>query len=164
MPKTYLNMMLARHLEPPLSMLTSATEVCPDSVWAKSDDTPPIWQHVLHSAYYLDKWMREASEPFSPPLFVSEAAVNLVAPAEPAVSRSELRGYLHRVGEGCFYLLENADEAVLVRAVTINGGIHTLTDQTLGQVRHVMYHLGCISAILARYTDEPLQWMTAAPS
>ncbi len=97
MPKTYLNTMLARHLEPPLSMLTSATEVCPDSVWAKSDDTPPIWQHVLHSAYYLDKWMREASEPFSPPLFVSEAAVNLVAPAEPAVSRSELRGYLHRV-------------------------------------------------------------------
>jgi uncharacterized damage-inducible protein DinB len=150
---------LRRHIEPAIRMLISAVDTCSDQVWVQADGGAPIWQHVLHATYSLQKWMRTPEARFDPPTFAAESAVNLAAPAEPAMARETLRKYLQEVGEHCLRLLESAEDDQLLQKVGINGGMYTLLDQTLGQVRHLMYHVGCISAILRRETGQPLPWI-----
>ncbi|MGI4792157.1 MAG: DinB family protein [Janthinobacterium lividum] len=156
---TTLSIVLSRQIEPAFSMLIEAVEICPDGVWAEADGNIPVWQHLLHTAYYLDKWIRKPDEPFRQPTFVAEDAVNFVAPSKPAIARSQLRQYLWEVIARCRLLLESADNTVLFREVQIHGSPHTLMDQTLGQIRHSLYHVGCISTILLRYTGVSLQWV-----
>lgn len=156
---TNLNSVLTHHIEPPLLMLISAIEQCPDDIWARSEDNPPVWQHLLHTVYYLDRWIRLPGEPFQPPSFVEVAAVAFTAASEPAVERTELFEYLQEVVERCRCLLATSDNDRLLKTAEINGGVYTLMDQILGQMRHVTFHMGCVSALLIRYTGKPLQWM-----
>jgi len=158
-PSTSLNVILLRQLETRIQMLVSTIEICPDDVWIKADGHPPVWQHVLHTAHSLHKWMRTPDQPFDPPSFIDTAAVDLVAPPEPAVDRDTLRQYIQEVYDHSRRLLETADNDTLLQEVGINGGIYTLMDQTVGQIGHVMYHAGCISIILNRYTGKPLPWI-----
>ena len=155
-----LNAILIRQFDSPIRMLLKAIDLCPDAVWTASDGHPPIWQHVLHAAYYVEKWMRTPNEPFLPPAFADFAAVDLTAPPEPALDRELLRRYLHDLADRSRHLLQTADEAQLIAEVEMNGGVQTLMDRALGQLRHVMYHVGCISTILCQHTGEPLPWIS----
>lgn len=156
---TDLNLVLMHHIEPPLLMLISAVEQCPDDVWARSEDNPPVWQHFLHTVYFLDKWIRLPGEPFQPPSFVEITAVAFTAASEPAVKRAQLFEYLQDVVERCRHLLATSDNDRLLRTAEINGGVYTLMDQILGQTRHISFHMGCVSALLIQYTGRPLQWI-----
>lgn len=155
-----LNITLARHLDLTTRMLLSAIEACPDYVWTRADGNPPIWQHVLHTAYYMQRWIRTPEQAFDPPSFADFAAVDFTAPAEPAVDKATLRAYIQELSADCQQLLRCADEDLLTRRAEINDGHFTLIDQSLGQIRHIGYHLGCISAILFRYTGQPLPYIS----
>ncbi len=156
---TDLNLVLMHHIEPPLLMLISATEQCPNDVWARSEDNPPIWQHLLHTVYYLDKWIRLPGEPFQPPSFIEITAVAFIAESEPAVNRAQLIEYLQAVVGRCRHLLATSNNNTLLKTAEINGGKYTLMDQILSQTRHITYHMGCVSSILIRYTGKPLEWI-----
>jgi hypothetical protein len=156
---TNLNTILARQLEPPIRMLLTAIEVCPEDVWVQADDGPPVWQHILHATYYLQNWVRMPTIPFQPPAFVDRGAVDFTAASEPAISRETLQSYLQDTAENCRQLLKNTDNGLLFQEVEINGGSYALLDQILGQVRHLMYHVGCVSSILRCETGSPLVWI-----
>ena len=159
MTETDLNTILARQIEPPISMLLAAIESCPADVWVRADDGPPIWQHVLHTTYYLQKWFRTSAMPFQPPAFVEMEAIDFTEASEPAISREMLQRYVQDTAEACRHLLKNADQSLLFQEVEINGGSYTLIDQVLGQMRHAMYHVGCIATILRETTGDPLAWI-----
>lgn len=154
-----LNVVLVRHIQLPIRMLSHAIDECPDVAWVKSEGHPPIWQHVLHTTYYLQKWIRTPEEPFEPPAFADFAAVDFVAPSEPALARDVLSGYTSDVKNRALSLLQGSDNLLLTREVRINDGVTTLLDQTFGQIRHISYHVGCISTLFDRYTGEPLPWI-----
>ncbi len=156
---TKLGIVLSHQIEPAFQMLMTAVEICPGDVWAKADGNIPVWQHLLHTTYYLDKWIRKPDEPFCSPTFVTEDAVNLVAPPEPAVASSQMYQYLWEVIRRCRLLLETADDATLQTEAEIHGGVHTLLDQVLSQIRHSSYHVGCVSAILFCHTGVSLKWI-----
>jgi hypothetical protein len=155
-----LNKTLIRHLNLAIRMILNAIDICPDDVWAKADGNPPIWQHVLHTAYYIQKWIRTSEQAFDPPAFADFAAVDFTAPAEPALDKATLREYVQKVAENSRRLLESADEELLTRRAEINDGEFSLIDCALGQIRHIGYHVGCISTILFRYTGEPLPYIS----
>lgn len=140
-------------------MLADAIDTCTDELWARAEGEPPIWQHVLHSTYYLHKWIRTPHMPFSPPAWIDMDAVELVETAEPPVDRSVLRAYLAIVCSQSVRLIESADDEHLTAHAEVNGEYLTLADQVMSQIRHVTYHVGCISSILRRYTGESLTWV-----
>jgi hypothetical protein len=157
-----INAVLLRQLDAPLRMLAETIEGCPDDLWVKAEGHAPVWQHVLHTVYYVQKWIRTPEMPFDPPAYADFAAVDLTAPAEPALGRDNLAAYLRDVAEASRRLIEAADLDLLLCEGEINGGIRTLMDVAIGQVGHVRYHLGCISAILARDRGEPLPYIGTA--
>jgi hypothetical protein len=140
-------------------MLAAAIEECPDDIWARADGNPPVWQHVLHAAYYLQKWMRMPDQAFTPPEFARADAVDLTAPAEPVLGKNVLRGYVADLAARSKALLAEADDGFLLREEWINDGYYSLMDRSIGQGRHLGYHAGCISAILFRYSGKPLTYI-----
>jgi hypothetical protein len=97
--------------------------------------------------------------PFQPPTFVDIGAVDFTAASEPAISREVLLRYLQNTAEDCRHLLKSADNGLLFQKVEINGGSYALIDQVLGQVRHLMSHVGCVSSIFRCETGNPLVWI-----
>jgi hypothetical protein len=162
-PVSRLTNVVERQLEPAVRMLLSAIDTCPDNLWAKADGHPPVWQHALHAACYFERWMRAPGETFTLPEFAAPDAVDLTAPAEPAVDKQAIRQYFAEVSEKRLLELRLGDGAHLLREEEFDGVITTLMDRILGQVRHVMYHVGCISEILRRHTGEPLPWQGYTP-
>ena len=50
---------LKRHFEPSFEMLAKLVEYCPESLWCEPPGKAPIWQHLYHTAYFIDFWLRE---------------------------------------------------------------------------------------------------------
>lgn len=145
---TELTALLNRQLHAPIQMLLLAIDACPDDLWTRSCKHPPIWQHVLHATYYLQKWMRPIQGSLPPPAFADMRMIDLEAPAEPAVKKDILRTYLLDVASICHSLL-------------VDGGMsaEALANKAITQSRHAMYHVGCISTLLAVYGSNPLEWI-----
>jgi hypothetical protein len=154
-----LSEILAQRMEPPMRMLLTSIDLCPDEVWAKSDGHPPVWQHLLHAANSLQKWIRAPAEPYNSPAFVDKSAIALEGPPEPAPGRDLVRAYVSDAVDHCRNLLANAGDSALDDEIGIDGRRYTLTDRALGQMIHIAYHVGCISTILDRYTGSPLPWI-----
>ena len=155
---TGLSLILSRQIEPAFSMLMTAVDTCPNDVWTRANGNAPIWQHLVHTAYYLDKWTREPGEIFQPPAFVTEGAVNFTALPNPAVAPDQIRHYLWEIICRCRSLLETTDEATLFNEIEIYGSTSTLLDRILSQIRHSGFHVGCISSIMFLYTGTGLEW------
>jgi len=56
-------------------------------------------------------------------------------------------------------MLSHLDDAALTRDTEVNGESKPLLDTAIGQIRHLMYHAGCISALLRHATGTPLRWI-----
>ena len=149
---------IRRHFQPTLAMLASCVEECPESAWEAAEGNTPIWEHVFHAAVWLDDWMRTPDQEFHPPSFFSEAALNLEPNAQPVASREQMRAYVAQVADKCRRLLSSVNDDLLLKEVEIMGGRFALADQALAQMRHVLYHAGCVSAILQRYTQRAIPW------
>ena len=149
---------LIRQLKPPIDMLEIAIETTPVDVWSNVDGDWPIWQHILHAIYFYDKWMRLPSEPFVPPAFVDVDAAALDKPGVD-LGRDFVRLYLVDVHDRVVQMLSGMSDAELRADIDVNGESKPMLDIAIGQIRHLMYHAGCISAILRRATGEPLPWV-----
>jgi hypothetical protein len=152
---------LIRQLAPPVEMLLTAIDTCPDDVWAATVDGDwPIWQHILHATYYFDMWMRTPDIPFAPPpgVDVDVDAAKLDRSGD-AGERGQLRGYLVDIHARTLDMLSALNDGDLTRDIEINGESKPLMDTTIGQIRHLMYHAGCVSTLLRRTTGTPLVWI-----
>jgi len=150
---------LIRQLDPPVRMFLTAVDTCPTDVWTASVDGDwPIWQHVLHAGYYFDMWMRTPDIPFAPPAFVDVDAAKLDTSGLP-VDRVLLRAYLVDIHTRTVDLLGRLTDDDLTCDIEINGESKPLLDTAIGQIRHLMYHAGCISSLLRRATGAPLPWI-----
>ena len=150
---------LIRQLAPPVEMLLTAIDTCPADVWSATVDGDwPIGQHILHATYYFDMWMRTPDIPFAPPTFVDIDAAKLDKSADP-IDRTLVRTYLVDIHTRTVALLAGLDDAALTRDTEVNGESKPLLDTAIGQIRHLMYHAGCISTLLRRATGTPLPWV-----
>jgi len=140
-------------------MLLAAIDTCSDDLWPASINGDwPIWQHILHVTYFYDMWMRTPEISFTPPAFVDIDAAQLDAPGDP-VDRALLRAYLVDIHARTINLLSGLDDDAITGDIEINGESKPLLDTAIGQIRHLMYHAGCISSLLRRATGAPLPWI-----
>ena len=156
--KMSLSEILIRQLEPPVKMLLAAVETCPDDVWADLDGDWPVGQHVLHATYFFDRWMRADDMPFTPPAFVDVDVAEMERTGDP-VDRLPLRGYLADVHARAVGMLGRLSDEALTVDIEANGEVKSVADVTIGQIRHLMYHAGCVSSILRQATGRPLIWI-----
>jgi hypothetical protein len=150
---------LRRNLRPTLDMLSNAVHSCPDDVWDAADETAPIWQQAYHTLFWLNAWLRDWNREFEPPAFHSDAARDLVRGAVPALSRSQIEGYMGQVYSGCEAYLDSISPDSLTEETEAFGQKWTLADRIVGQIRHVQHHVGSMHSILKRKSGKTPGWL-----
>ena len=145
-------------------MLRMFTDVCPDAVWEARffGFSYPVWYQVYHTAYFVDFWFQEeyAAEPVLcmsfderiPPEFEHEPDPGLLIPM------AEMRAYLALLEEKTGRFFDRITDGMLGQEIPGNESNRTYLDVVCCQIRHVMYNVGYLNAILRSLGLEESDW------
>jgi hypothetical protein len=148
---------LRRQFEPSLEMLADIVEACPAALWLDSRYGRPLWQNVIHALTGVRFWLREASQPFSPPDFGQGPIPDLDETPSFDVDKQTVTGYLEsiRTVAGAFFAALD-DERLLAASSVYNKC--TYADLILGQIRHLQHHVGYCNCLLKAGNASPGRW------
>jgi hypothetical protein len=59
--------MVWRQFGAAIQMLENALLACPDALWSDDSRPPPVWYSVFHALFYLDLYLSDGVEGFTPP-------------------------------------------------------------------------------------------------
>jgi hypothetical protein len=149
------------HLGMSLEMLRLVVERCPDdSVWLAGSVDFPLWQQVYHTVFFVDFWLREnyAARSWRTVVFKKEITPHLGKPSPEHLSRMEMLGFLAAVSEKVKCYFAALDDPRLWQPISLSKEI-THADAIIGQIRHVMYHVGNCNRMLKEKGAPTTGWL-----
>ncbi len=148
---------LERHFTPCLRMLESVIFTCPEMLWRKTGNHAPLWQHVMHTIESIDYFLTDGelpylSEPYKRniPLDFNEKDLEYIDPAACVE-------YFQKIKRKCERFLSVYKDRPMEKS--IRAAHYTILDILLVQIRHIQYHIGYCSSILARYGEPDISWL-----
>src|SRR5215203_5775138 len=95
-----------------IDMLDNAIVACPDDLWQISKHEPQFWYVAFHTLFFLDLYLSETLEGFTPPapFTLSEIDPSGVMPDE-MYTKDQLRAYLRHGRAKCQALIESMTDA-----------------------------------------------------
>lgn len=141
------------------SMLEGVIEICPDELWNKKSGGFIFWQQVLHALSGIHGWLRE-EKPEEIPSFPTFDGRNIYPELEndPEVSltKADIRKLCQETKEVAKKWFAGKDDNWL-KTPLFNTFTHF--DNTIGQLRHLMYHIGHCEAIFREYGIEAGEYL-----
>ena len=140
-----------------IDMLENAVEALPDAFW---DDDAQSWYLVYHTLFWLDCYLDDSLEAFTPPrpFTMAEADPAGVMP-ERTYSKDELRAYLEHCREKCRTTLESlSDERVQQPCGFERLGL-TVAELHLYNMRHVQHGAAQLNLTLRQKTNSAPGWV-----
>ena len=166
------------------TMMRQALELCPEELWADSEDNePPFWQQAFHALVVTGAYASEGPDGFRP-----EIAVRVLAPREPkqgeppwhpigevlrglmsakyrppeVLSRAEMLEYLAEVEQSCRDSIARDAERDPVDPASnpFPWTGTTAFDKHIYNLRHLHHHLGRLNGLLRRRADVANPWVT----
>ena len=142
------------------TMLEKIIEICPDDLWNKKISGFIFWQQLIHTFSGMKGWLREEKYegiPFSEingkniyPEFENDPEIVLV--------KEEVKKCFIEIKEIMYNWLNGKDDNWLKLPYKIYPKI-TNNDITLGQLRHLMYHIGHCDAIFRDNKIKPEEYL-----
>lgn len=129
------------------SMLEKIIEICPDELWNKKVSGFVFWQQLLHAFSGVHGWLRE-EKPEIIPSFPTFNGKNIYPELENdpeiVLTKTDLRKLCNETKEIVEKWFEGKDDNWLKNPL-----FNTFTnfDNTTGQLRHIMYHIGHCEAV-----------------
>jgi hypothetical protein len=115
-------------------MLEGLIRACPDALWAERMGGYPFWRLACHAVEGLASWCpAPGREPVQPEMPVP---AELDAPCAEVLSREALLRYLDGARRGAYAHYAAID------------GEGAPSDAALGQLRHLMFHVGHLDACM----------------
>ena len=145
---------LHRHFESCMVMTQRLISAIPLELWASEYNGAPVWYQVYHFVYFLDVWFRmryisgdrsEMVGSFDERLHAEEFATEV--PEELLITREEMQDYLVKIHEKTLRVFASLNDRKLGRPLHRGYG-YVHMDILAGQIRHVIYNIGYLNAML----------------
>jgi hypothetical protein len=160
-----LRTILWQQLGASIDMLERAMQACPDDLWGDQSQEPQFWYLVYHTLFFLDFYMADSLEDFTPPapFTLSELNPAGVMP-ERVYTKAELQTYLQHGRKKCKRAIEalsdeNADQRFKYGRVDISRA-----ELFLFKIRHVQHHAAQLNLMLRQKGESPPRWVVKAKS
>jgi len=132
-------------------MLEKIIEICPDELWNKKLSGFIFWQQLLHTFSGIHCWLR-SEKPEIIPSFPTFNGKNIYPELEndPEImlTKMEIKNLCNETKEIAEKWFEKKDDDWLKMTLFNN---FTNFDNTTGQLRHIMYHIGHCEVIFREY-------------
>lgn len=155
---------LKRQFESSFSMLQELVDNCPDDVWIFADSSIPFWQQIYHASYWLDFWLRDAYDGSEFRSMVFDESItfelkNEITTPTSDLTREQMKEYLMKIHLKTERIFEKLNDALLASPIMENRYDYTFADVIVGQIRHVMYHVGRCNLILSENKSPTVKWI-----
>ena len=145
-----------------IDMLENAIRVCPEDVWCdltskpewKENDIVGFWYVAFHTLYFLDFYLSESREIFTPPapFNYDELDPAGLLPERP-YSKDVLLGYLDHCRRKCNQVIDSmTDEKARHLDLTRPEQKLTVAERLIANMRHVQHHAGQLNLVLRQKT------------
>ncbi|GBL35809.1 hypothetical protein EMGBS15_14040 [Filimonas sp.] len=141
-----------------IDMLENSLLACPDALW---DTEEKFWYTAYHTLFYLDYYLSEEPDDFSPPspFTLSEFNPEGEMP-ERVYSKTELLAYLSHNRKKCHHLIASfTDESAAKRFVNAYRD-YSLPEMLLYNMRHVQHHTGQLNQLLRQGGTDAPRWVS----
>ena len=146
-----------------IDMLENAVRACPDTLWGDRTRNPEYWYLVYHTLFFLDYYLSERPEGFTPP-----APYNLdeLDPAgilpDRVYRKDEMLAYLEHGRSKCRTAIASMTGERAARASEFRRLGVTVGELLLYNMRHVQHHAAQLNLILRQTIDSAPRWVARA--
>ena len=143
-----------------VTMLEKIIEICPDEIWNSKKSGFIFWQQLMHTLSGMTGWLRE-DEPEATPF--SEINGKNIYPEfekdpEIVVTKGEVLEYFNETKASAEKWFCAKNDEWLKLPHKIHSSI-TNFDITIGQFKHIMYHIGYCEAIFRENGTETAEYI-----
>ena len=151
-----------------IDMLENAMRVCPDELWSDPSKKPEwirndvvgFWYLVFHTLFWLDFYLSESVEGFTPPapFTLDEFDLAGLLPERP-YTKDELQRYLEHGRRKCRARIAGLTEESARERRKFGSAEGTVAELLLYNMRHVQHHTAQLNLMLRRETDSAPNWV-----
>jgi len=146
-----------------IDALEKAVRACPDNLWGDNSKRYPFWQVVSHTLFWLDFYLSESPDGFTPPPpFGLEELDPAGRAPERTYSKSELLTYLAYGRRKCKETLESMTDDEARRPYKFGKVNFSRAELHLYNLRHVQHHTAQLNMILRLAIDSAPRWVHRA--
>ena len=127
-------------------MLEKIIEICPNDLWNKKVSGFVFWQQILHTFAGEHFWLREENSEFIEPFKDKNVYPELEKDPENILSKDVIKNFCIETKEFVEKWFNGKDDNWLKLPSKIYSKM-TNNDVMLGQITHLMYHIGHCDAI-----------------
>ena len=157
---TYWKTTIWRQFGAAIDMLENALLACPDKIWGDRSRKPEYWYVAYHTLFWLDFYLSESTEQFTPPAPFGLEEMDPAGVLPPRVySKEELHTYLKHGREKCrAAILALADETADQSCGSKRPEL-TNFELLLYVMRHVQHHAAQLYLMLRQTIDSAPPWV-----
>lgn len=154
------NEMLWNQFGASIDMMENSIKACPDNLW---DTYSKFWYIAYHTLFFLDYYLDEEPDNFSPPPpfslaeFDSEGAM-----PERIYTKDELLNYLNFCRLKCHDLIKGLDDETSKRRFKDNYRDYNIIELLMYNMRHVQHHMAQLNLLLRQNGSEVPDWVSRA--
>lgn len=165
MPENIMLKVIKRQFESSYQMLLKIVEICPEDVWLKVNGAFPFWQQIYHASYWLDFWLRDAYDgsEFRSMIFDESISFELnreVTNYETHLTKAQLKEYIMKIHVKTERIFEKLNDVLLATPIIKDKHDYTYANVIMGQIRHIMYHVGHCNSILRNGNLPAVEWIS----
>ena len=143
-----------------IDMLENSLIACPDELWSDRSQRPEFWYVVYHTLFWLDLYLSDSIEGFSPPepFTLDELDPAGLLPERP-YTKDELRTYLEHSRKKCRAKIEALTDEKARKRCIFGWGEVSVAELLLYNMRHVQHSAAQLNLILRQTTDSAPRWV-----
>jgi hypothetical protein len=156
-----------------IDMLENAIRACPEELWSDPSKRPEwvsknvvgFWYVAYHTLFFLDYYLSENPEKFSPPVPFTRAELDPtgILPERP-YTKDELLSYLEHGRKKCRSVIEALTDEKAQQRCAFEPPAITVAELLLYSMRHVQHHAAQLNLLLRQETDSAPRWVSKAKS
>jgi hypothetical protein len=144
-------------------MLENGLVACPDELWSDRSRQPEYWYVVFHTLFFLDLYLSDSVEGFSPPapFTLDELDPRGLLPERP-YTKEELRTYLEHGRRKCRVTIAALTDERSVESLRFGSVEGSRAEMLLYNMRHVQHHAAQLNLLLRQTTGSAPSWVARA--
>jgi uncharacterized damage-inducible protein DinB len=143
-----------------IDMLENAMKACPDEIWNDRSRNPQFWYVAFHTIFWLDLYLADSLETFTPPSPFTIAEIESEQVPENPYTRAELQNYLEHGRQRCREWITGVTDEKLCRRCPFDWVEGTNAELMLYNMRHVQHHAAQLNLILRQTIDSAPAWVS----
>ncbi|HEY7784567.1 MAG TPA: DinB family protein [Pyrinomonadaceae bacterium] len=142
-----------------IDMLENAINACPEEVWNDRSRNPQFWYVAFHTLFWLDLYLADSLETFTPPAPFTIAEIESEQVPETPYTKAQLQKYLEHGRRQCREWISGVTDDQLVCRCPFEWVEGTNAELMLYNMRHVQHHAAQLNLILRQTIDSAPGWV-----